>query len=160
MTVPIATPEEVAQLLFAKLPGSYHVGEENRRIILLHLTAAIRAERSALSTLKEDNERLTAERDEADERLSDQIRVANEALAVGASLTETVGKLREALEPFDNVDDGEDDFLPDDTPVVLQIGRISTYYALKLGDFRRARAVANTAALTPTEPEAKETTNG
>jgi hypothetical protein len=46
-------------------------------------------------------------------------------------------KLRAALEPFADVSgEGTDDY-PDDTPVVVTCGR-STYYALKLGDFRRA----------------------
>lgn len=51
---------------------------------------------------------------------------------------ERVERLRAALEPFSEVDgEGSEDFT-DDT-VVVKFGR-TTHYALKLGDFRRARA--------------------
>lgn len=47
--------------------------------------------------------------------------------------------LYEALEPFGDVDgEGDEDF-PDNTKVVVTFGR-TTFHALTLGDFRRARA--------------------
>lgn len=49
------------------------------------------------------------------------------------------GALQAVLEPFADIDgEGDEDF-PDDTPVTIQFGR-TTHYAIKLGDFRRARA--------------------
>ena len=51
-----------------------------------------------------------------------------------------IAKAREALEPFaDVVGEGIEDFA-DDAQAVVQVGR-KTYYALTLGDFRRALAV-------------------
>jgi hypothetical protein len=56
-----------------------------------------------------------------------------------AALNHRDSALATALEPFADVDgEGDDDF-PDDTAVTATFGR-STYYALTLGDFRRARA--------------------
>lgn len=50
-----------------------------------------------------------------------------------------VERMREALEPFADIDgEGDEDFA-DDTPVEIKFGR-SAVYTAKLGDFRRARA--------------------
>lgn len=51
-----------------------------------------------------------------------------------------VERLREALEPFGDIDgEGTEDFA-DDTPVIIHIGGRVTHYATKLIDFRRTRA--------------------
>lgn len=60
--------------------------------------------------------------------------------AMSAELREAraeIGRLREALEPFDDAL-GEDDEFSDETKVTAQWGR-HTDYSLRLGDFRRAR---------------------
>lgn len=56
-----------------------------------------------------------------------------------ARLIAAAPKMLAALAPFEDVDgEGSEDF-PDETKVVVTFGR-TTYYALTLGDFRRARA--------------------
>lgn len=51
-----------------------------------------------------------------------------------------IAQAAQALEPFEEVDgEGAHDF-PDDTKATVKFGP-TTYYALTLGDFRRARAV-------------------
>ena len=51
---------------------------------------------------------------------------------------DTLDRCATALEPFADVDgEGDEDF-PDDTRVVIKFGR-TTHFAVKLGDFRRAR---------------------
>lgn len=58
-----------------------------------------------------------------------------------APLLATIETLEAALEPFDDAL-GEDDEFPDDTPITAKWGR-TTYYALTLGDLRRARDARN-----------------
>jgi len=57
-----------------------------------------------------------------------------------AEARKRIGELEAGLEPFSDIDgEGDEDF-PDGTAVVLKFGR-TTFYALELGDFRRARAL-------------------
>jgi hypothetical protein len=73
-------------------------------------------------------------------------RIAKAALTDIADLQRQLAQERkerravvEALEPFADVDgEGDEDF-DDDTKVEVRFGR-TTHYALRLGDFRRARA--------------------
>lgn len=51
-------------------------------------------------------------------------------------------RLREALEPFGDIDGEGDEDYPDDTKVEIKFGR-STVYTVVLGDFRRGRAALN-----------------
>ena len=65
----------------------------------------------------------------------------NHADLIVTSLREgaRIAALEAGVEPFADVDgEGAEDF-PDDTPVTIQFGR-TTHYAIKLADFRRARA--------------------
>ena len=50
----------------------------------------------------------------------------------------TLAELREALEPFADVDGEGDEDYSDSKKVVVTFGRVA-YYPLTLGDFRRAR---------------------
>jgi len=60
--------------------------------------------------------------------------------------------MREALEPFGNVcGEGSSDF-PDETPVTIKFGR-TTHFAVKLGDFRRARAALAAAPTMDERPQ-------
>lgn len=65
-------------------------------------------------------------------RVSERLEVEKIAAEANAA------RMRESLKPFEDVSgEGDEDF-PDDTKVTVTFGR-TTFYALRLGDFRRAR---------------------
>ncbi len=55
-----------------------------------------------------------------------------------------IQQLRAALEPFADIPGEADEDFTDDTAATVRVGR-TTHYALKLGDFRRARAAMTVA---------------
>lgn len=110
----------------------------------------------ALAALREQNEKLKAERKIVADNLacgpanivewSEKVRRALEELDYQ---NEQIEKMQSALGPFADVDGvGNEDF-DDKTTATVEVGRL-IYYGLTLGDFRRARA-----ALPSTQAENK-----
>jgi hypothetical protein len=94
-------------------------------------------------------------RENVDFNLSHELARAKErvsrAESASACLAAEVERLREALEPFTDIDTEGCEDMPEETRVVIKIGQRVTDYTTRLIHFRRARA-----ALSPTPPADKE----
>jgi len=97
--------------------------------------------RDASRALQQKNKELEEERDNLAKALDENWVHHRRIVKAEASLTASQAeceRLRTALEPFEEVSGEGDEDYPDDTKVTVQFGR-TTYHALTLGDFRRAR---------------------